>query len=277
MDRLNQFQDSRERREEQQIILDWLTAIDYTPQQNDFISRRQVGTGQWLLESAAFQEWLETGTETLFTPGIPGAGKTILTSIVIDELLTRFSDDETVGIAYIYCNFRRTDKQKATDLLTSLLKQLAQRRYSLPDSVKKMYDRHKTYRTRPSFDEISRTFQSVAALYSRVFIVIDALDECQTFDGCRSRLLEEIFDLQAKSKAKVFATSRNIPEITEKFRRSKSLEIEIYANDIDVRRYLDGNMFRLPDFVGYNPELESEIKTRITQSAQGMCVISIYS
>ncbi|KAF4445698.1 Ankyrin repeat-containing domain protein [Fusarium austroafricanum] len=275
VDRLNQLQDNQQRNKDRQKVLHWLTAIDYSPQQNDFFSQQEQGTGQWLLELTAFQEWLESGsTETLFALGIPGAGKTILTSIVVNELVRRYSNDDTIGIAYIYCDYLRTDEQKAIDLLASLLKQLARRQSSLPDSLKKMYNQHQSYQTRPSFNEISTALQSVSILYSTVFIMIDALDQCQASGGCRSKLLKAIFDLQDKSKAKVFATSRNIPEITEKFRRRESLEIEIRASDMDVRKYLDGNMFWLPDFIGHNPELQREIKTRITQSAQGMFLLA---
>src|SRR6266566_2465669 len=123
------------------IILDWLTPIDYTPQQHDFINRRQTGTGQWLLDSAEYQTWRQTAKSTLFCPGIPGAGKTILTSIVVEDLTTRFFDDPTVGIAYIYCNFRRKHEQRAEDVITSLLKQLSQGRTSLPETVKALYDK----------------------------------------------------------------------------------------------------------------------------------------
>ncbi|RYP28170.1 hypothetical protein DL767_007318 [Monosporascus sp. MG133] len=104
IDLLNQRQDDHDRR----AVLDWLTPIDYAAQQSDFITRRQAGTGQWLLDSPEFRAWLQAGKRTLFCPGIPGAGKTILTSIVVDELTCRFTDDETVGIAYVYCNFRHT-------------------------------------------------------------------------------------------------------------------------------------------------------------------------
>jgi hypothetical protein len=106
------------------VILDWLTSIGYAPQQGDFISRRQEGTGQWLLNSDEFQVWINQRRRTLFCPGTPGAGKTILTSIVIDDLDTRFQSNTSVGIAYIYYNFRQQDEQKAEDLLASLLKQL---------------------------------------------------------------------------------------------------------------------------------------------------------
>lgn len=98
----------------------------------------------------------------------------MLTSIVVEELTTRFHDDKSIGIAYLYCNFRRQEDQKIDDLLASLLKQLAESQQSLPGTVKELYDRHKTKQTRPSLDEISRSLQVVTTLYSRAFITVDA-------------------------------------------------------------------------------------------------------
>ncbi|KIM95293.1 hypothetical protein OIDMADRAFT_34064 [Oidiodendron maius Zn] len=268
VDQLNQNQDDQERN----IILDWVTTIDHASQQSDFINRRQAGTGQWLIDSEEYQAWVQTSKRTLFCPGIPGAGKTILTAITIDDLTMRFQSGADIGIAYLYCNFRRQDEQKADNLLASLLKQLSQERTSLPDSVKALYKKHKDKRTRPSFDEISRTFQSVVAMFSKVFIVIDALDECQTTDGCRTRLLTEIFLAQAKSRVNVFATSRFMPEVMEKFEGSITLEIR--ASEEDVRRYLDGYMFRLPGFVSRSTDLQEEIKTGIVLVVKGMFLLA---
>jgi hypothetical protein len=100
---------------ENKAVLDWVTTVDYSSQQSDFIGRRQAGTGQWLLDSREYQQWTETAKQTLFCPGIPGAGKTILTSIVVDDLHARFRDDAHVGIAYLYLNFRRQADQKVED------------------------------------------------------------------------------------------------------------------------------------------------------------------
>jgi hypothetical protein len=261
----------RERHEEHQAILDWLTPIDYTAQQQDFITRQQAGTGQWLLDSAEFQAWLKADKQTLFCPGIPGAGKTILTAVTINDLTTRFQNDSGVGIAYLYCNFRRKDDQKAQDLLASLLKQLSQQRSSLPDSVNSLYGRHKDKRTRPSLEEILGILQAVAAAYSRVFIIIDALDECQISDGCRQRFLSGLFNLHAKCGVNLFATSRPISNIEKEFEGIPMLEIR--ASEEDVRRYLEGHMFRLPGFVVRSLKLQEEIKTKIVKAVNGMYVV----
>jgi hypothetical protein len=247
-----------------QTVLNWVTPIDCAPQQNDFIARRQEGTGQWLLDSVEFQTWLKTNKQTLFCPGIPGAGKTIITAIVIDDLTTRSQNDSRIGIAYLYCNFRRKDEQKAQDLLASLLKQLSQERPSLPNSVKALYDQHTDKRTRLSFEEISRALYSVATMYLRVSIIVDALDECQPSKGCRTTFLTEIFNLQAKSRANIFTTSRFIPEITERFEGSMSLEIR--ASKHGVRRYVNDHMSHLSSFVGRSPDLQEEIKAEIVKA-----------
>jgi Cdc6-like AAA superfamily ATPase len=160
IDGLHEARDDQQR----QIILDWLTPMDYAAQQQDFISRRQAGTGQWLLDSEEFQSWLNTDKQTLFCPGIPGAGKTILTSIVVEELLMQYENDGNIGIAYLYCNYRRQDEQNLKNLFTTFLKQFVEEQPSIPHSVKTLYDRHKDKRTRPSLDEILQILQTVVAV-----------------------------------------------------------------------------------------------------------------
>jgi hypothetical protein len=266
---------SHQHDQEYVTILKWLTPMDYAPQQYDCINRRQPGTGQWLLDSAEFKTWVETDKQALLCLGIPGAGKTILTAFVVGILRGRFQDDLSVGIAYLYCNFRRQDEQNSEGLLASLLKQLTQGLPSLPDTVKSLYDKHTVKGTRPSLDEISRSLQSVAALYSRVFIIVDALDECRASDGSRARFLTEVFNLQAKCRANLFATSRFIPEIAEKF--DGSISLETHASVEDVRRYVHSHISHLPSFVGDNPELQGDIETEIVNAANGMYVACHFS
>ncbi|KAK8851947.1 ankyrin repeat protein [Apiospora arundinis] len=262
----------RQGQHDHQEILDWLTPIDFAAQQSDFIRRRQSGTGQWLLDSPEYRKWVESRKGALFCPGIPGAGKTILSSIVVDHLQDTFHGDSSIGICYLYCNFRRSDEQKLDDLLASLLKQLAQGQSPFTDSVKDLYGRRKERRTRPSTDDLSRTLHLVAATYSRVFILVDALDECTASDGCRSQLISELQKLQADLGANILATSRFIPEITARFKEAVQLEIRASESDIDT--YLSGNLSHLPGFVSRNLELQAEIKQSIIKCVDGMFLLA---
>jgi Cdc6-like AAA superfamily ATPase len=249
-------------------MLDWLTSVDYSSQQNDFVRGRQEGTGEWLLKSNEFQHWVNQDSQTLFCPGIPGAGKTIITAIVVEHLSKTFGNDAKVGIGYLYCNFRRQQEQSREGLLLNLLKQLAQAQPSVPESVETLYKHHEKQKTRPSFVEIVRVLNSVVSGYTRAFIVIDALDECQAFGGDRKSFLSEIFNLQANTGANIFATSRFIPAITEEFKGC--LSVEIRAMDGDVQKYIAGHISRLPSFVSDRPELQREIEAEIISAADGM-------
>ncbi len=178
---------------------------------------------------------------------------------MVDYLNSRFSNESNTGIAYIYCNFQRQNEQNIDHLLASVLKQLTKSRPSMLGGVRDLYDEHWVQQTRPSLDEIVRVLHSVAATYSRLFVVVDALDECQASDGRRTRFLNELSTLQEKQGANIFATSRFITEISDHFKPNKSLEIR--AKIDDVRGYLRGHMGRLPQCVQADLQLQEEIRT----------------
>lgn len=268
MDRLNSRQDSREEDKLRRVILEWLTPVDYASQQNDFLGRRQEGTGQWLLNSDQFQHLVNQDKRTLFCPGLPGAGKTILTSIVVEHLCKRFAQDNNVGIAYFYFNFRRRHEQTPIQVFSSLLKQFVQASDMVPDIVKELHERYKSQHSRPQFQEIIHTLHSVIALSKRSFIIIDAMDECEVSNGNRTQLLSEICDLRSKTATNLFVTSRSIPEIENKFEGCDILEIQ--ASDHDIQIYLDHQMARLPGFVARSLELQNDIRREVLDAVQGM-------
>ncbi|SCN76846.1 related to ankyrin [Fusarium fujikuroi] len=257
--------------EENKNILQWLTPANYSLLQSDNIGRRQPGTGQWFIDSPEFCYWLDSPSQTLFCPGIPGAGKTILTSIAIDSLEVLFSKDKTVGIAYIYCNFQRQNDQTAKELVASLLKQLLQSLPAMPEDIKLLYQQRRIKGSPPSLEDVSSNLLATAKHFSRVFIIIDALDECRTTDGTQTEFLKEIFKLQLHSKANVFATSRPIPEIKDQFQTSVVLEIR--ATDADVERFLRGHMPQMPGFFR-REGLEELVIGEIVRSVQGMFLLA---
>jgi hypothetical protein len=254
--------------EEDEEILDWITPVDYAPQQNDFIKRRQPCTGQWLLDSEEFRAWVEGKGQGLFCPGIPGAEKTILAAIVVDDLCAKFQGGSDTCVAFIFCNFRRHPDQRFEDLLASLLKQMIQQQPSIPDDIKQLYGHHKKRRTRFSADELSRMLQATTKLFSRNFIVIDALDECQKANGCRRSFVDDLFNLRANYGVNLFTTSRFVPEILDIFKIHTSLEIRAHGDD--VRSYLGGCMSQLPAFVHRDLGLQDEIKDWIVDAVDGM-------
>lgn len=262
--------EKRQIRQEDQEIFDWLTPIDMAAQQSDYISRRQAGTGQWLLDSTQYSIWKTTKSGILYCHGIPGAGKTMLSSIVVNDLQDTVGIDANAAICYFYCNFNRQDEQGRESVLLSFLKQLSQAAVSVPDDLKSLFNQCQSKRSRPSHEEIMETLFSVAALFSRTYIVVDALDELRTSNGCQKELVSCLIQLQKTAGINVLATARPVPHIMERFNEFESLEIR--AGTDDIRRYAEGSIQYLPGFVRRYPELLEEIINGIVKSVDGMYV-----
>ncbi|OCK75533.1 ankyrin, partial [Lepidopterella palustris CBS 459.81] len=252
-------------------ITDWLSSTDFPAQQSDFIGRRQEGTGVWFVSSPEFTTWLQGSKQILFCPGIPGAGKTMIAATVVDHLWKTFQNDD-IGIAYIYCDYKRGETQTTTDLLAAILKQLVQERPLFGEPLVTLYKQHSDRRTRPSLNEILSALLSVISNYSRVYIVIDALDECADTDGTRSKLLAELFGLRTKTDTSLMATSRFVPKVVQYFEGFPTLEIR--ASDDDVKQFVVGQMHRLPNCIRSNNELQTEIQDRIVRAVDGMFLLA---
>ncbi|KAF5007419.1 hypothetical protein FDECE_6267 [Fusarium decemcellulare] len=251
----------RSDREADRRILNWLTRVDYTSQQNDFMQQHQRGTGQWFLQSEKFQTWLNTRKTTLFCPGMPGVGKTTMTAITIDHLRSKFGYDPNTGIAFIYFNFQRRNEQGTEELLASLLKQLAHGLSYVPDALKTLYTKYEPVNDRPSVQEMSQTLQTVIRLFSTTFIIIDALDECETAGRFEDTFLSEICTLRSQTAANILVTSRPSESLENKF-VGCSVQ-EIYAHNEDVISYIDHRMGEMMVLNESNVDLEGHEKDKL--------------
>ncbi|EHK50281.1 Hypothetical protein TRIATDRAFT_154409, partial [Trichoderma atroviride IMI 206040] len=257
-------------RSEGEKIFNWLTSSDYSVQQKKYIKMHEKGTGQWLLDSAEFKTWIKTERQILFCPGIPGAGKTIITALVVQNLASRFAHDPKVGIAYTYFNFWQQEEHWIEDLFAALLKQLSEGLFPLPASLKALYYDHQGNGGRPSFEKISKVLQSIIRIsYERVFIIVDALDECQESNSCRMRFIEGLFVLQ-QCGANILATSRPITDITDRFNKSTWLEIRASADDI--RTYVNGQISQGRSRILL--KMRAEASTGIAKAADGMFLLA---
>ncbi len=177
--------------------------------------------------------------------------------------------DTNIGIAYIYCNYKEAGQQSLTNLIASLVHQLVRRDSVLASDLASLYESHITKDTRPSRDEYAQLLQVAAASFTKVFIIIDALDECVENDGTRQDLLEELRKLQLK--ACLLVTSRDLPSIQRQLRSATRLEIQ--ASDDDIMTYLCERISsseKISMYVKRDPGLHEVIVKTITGKARGM-------
>lgn len=248
-------------------VVEWVSPTNYPAQQSDIIGRRQKGTGQWFLDAPDFASWLDEPKSTLFCPGIPGAGKTMVAAIAIDHLLQSIQSS-SIGVAYMYYNYKAHEEQDVSRMLAAIVKQLLQGRPSAAEPVERLYKKYHERGTKPSAGEIFSALREVVARYSTVYVVIDALDECRDSDGTRSQLLARLEDLQVGHDVRIMATARFIPDIEAKFRTA--IKLEIQASDEDVRRYVAGQTHRLPRCIQRDSALQRIVEEQIVERTGGM-------
>ncbi|KAB5575789.1 ankyrin repeat-containing domain protein [Coniochaeta sp. 2T2.1] len=264
---------------ERRVLLDWLSTLDFNPQLHDFLSKREEGSGQWFLASAEYQKWKSEPRKTLICPGVPGAGKTIMASIAIEDLLHHHvgtkGTEPDIGMAYIFCSYQPQKVQRLEDLVSCLLKQLVQRSPDVPDMVDELYEKSLETGVRPPLKDMAKALQSTAERFHRVFIVVDALDELYVTDNdSLFQFLSILFELQKESSVNILATSRFNSEIISHFRQEASVK-EIRADDGDVSRYIENRISGLlSSRISRYPALSQTVRDEVLKRVDGMFLLS---
>jgi Cdc6-like AAA superfamily ATPase len=219
--------------------------------------------------------WANKDTQTLWCPGIAGAGKTILASVIIKYLKDAQSDkepDKKAGIACLYCEYKRREDQTLQSLLAAVLRQLVEQHTPLMASIEELYRSYLTEKIQPSFEEIFSALSEAIRSFSQVFLVVDALDECS--QQSRGELLSSLQNLQ-KTGMKLLVTSRRTVDFRQHFEECDELEIE--ACECDVKAVLDDQKKKLPKCVRDDNNLWNEVKEGIVAAVDGMLVIDSYT
>lgn len=255
-------------------IEDWLSPIDFRSRQQEILKGAQAGTRQWLFDSEKFQNWMNVDRSTLWCPGIPGAGKTVTSSLIIDYLQSKYrsSDNKTSDIAVLclLCNYRDRAGQSAEIFMANLLKQVVQQKKAFSPELKDLYiEREKS---RPTFDKLARLFSHEMKYFSKVFVVIDALDETTEHEDVRRLMLSELQALPIN----LLITSRYEKSIEQRLGEAERLDI--WATAADVQTYIKA---RIPcetlfaRHIQADPSLEKTVVDKIVEKSQGMYVVCL--
>jgi DNA replication protein DnaC len=88
------------------------------------VNQQQAGTGRWFLESEQFSTWKTDAASFLWLYGIPGCGKTILSSTILQTIFEYCQEDIVKTVAYFFFDFTDPKKQDAKLMIFSLISQL---------------------------------------------------------------------------------------------------------------------------------------------------------
>ncbi|KAI1847677.1 hypothetical protein JX265_013937 [Neoarthrinium moseri] len=254
-------------------LLDWLSTDHYGAQQSDTLKRWHPKTGLWFLRSPEYQDWLQSEGGILYCPGIPGAGKTIMASAAIHDIDRAFPTDANIGLAYVYFIFSRQREQTAEHVLASLLTQFLRGQDSLPEDTRDLFERHRKKGTRLTHGELLTALSRAVSRYERAFVALDALDECTIESQCRTKILSDILDIQAKSNMNILATSRMHDDIAGLLTRQNTTTLSIIAQDEDMVSVLRSRI-KTYDQKLYDDDFCNLLVSKIVRVAEGMRLLS---
>ena len=162
-----------------------------------------------------------------------------LHSSTVVEHLRNTLDNQTTRTVCIYCSHNEQADQTPVNIIASMLKQIIQGGHPVHSSLSNLYKQYGLRSTRPSLGEMSEIVRQEFGLYKQVFVILDALDECQESNGHRSRLIEE---LQKLPGVKMMITSRPHVDIVGAFEMLSGLRsvpaMKTFIN-ISMREWLE--------------------------------------
>lgn len=199
-------------------------------------------------------------------------------SILIEELTAIHPFDERIGIAFFYFNFQsEAIAQTPASFLSILIKQLCRRKSMIPEPIKALHKRCSRDDRKPKLSELQDQFQTIIGTFEQVFLVVDALGECDK--KIRQELLPYICGLfdQCPGKLKAIVTSRPETDIERAFTSANFEMIRIEATKVndDIAAYVRGELAnRTHEHCDIDLALQQEIEDVLVSQSGGIYAIS---
>jgi hypothetical protein len=260
-------------------IREWLSAPDPQTNYQKALEQRQDDTGLWLLESSQYAEWKTDASSFLWLYGIPGCGKTILSSAILQNVLQHCNSGPGRVVAYFFFDFNDPQKQVPELMVRSLIWQLLPQYVRVPTRFNTLLSSCDTEQRRPSLKELLEVLHQMMLEFPNVYILLDALDE-RPFKATEARadLLDILKTMSAweLQNLHILMTSRrerDIEKSLETFIRGQDsicLQSELVNRDIHMyvqkRLSNDEQLSKWRD----DPTRRQDIETALMNGAHGM-------
>lgn len=258
-------------------IRKWLSAPDPSTNYQKALKRRVADTGLWFLESGQYDKWKTDTASSLWLYGIPGCGKTVLSSTILQSVLQHCRDDPRKATVYFFFDFNDRQKQDPELMLRSLLYQLSQQSIMIPASLNSLYSSCENGQQQPLLDALLTVMQQMMQEIPHVYALLDALDECSQ----RAELMDILetmagWQLQNLHLLVTSRRERDIESSLEGFiDRRNIICLQSHLVDKDIERYVRQ---RLSDDKSLRkwetPAIRQDIEAALMKGANGMYLFS---
>ncbi|KAL6895276.1 WD40 repeat-like protein [Trichoderma longibrachiatum] len=231
---------------------------------------------RWVLDHSDFNTWLrDDNKRLLWLKGDPGKGKTMLLCGLVDTIPQVIAQSNN-AISFFFCQATMPTLNNHLAVLRGLIWLLAEQQPSLISHIREKYDSigKDVFEGANAWYSLSTIFCNMVhdKKLTRIYIIIDALDECVTGLPELLRLLQEVLSLQ---KVKWILSSRNWPEIqtiledvpdAEGVNLSLEVNADLVANAVDA--YISEKASKVR-FLQRNAQWREEVCSVVRERANG--------
>ncbi|KAF4820667.1 Ankyrin repeat domain-containing protein 17 [Colletotrichum siamense] len=268
----------REMKSDQQFdhIRRWLKPPDTSTNANQARNLRHMGTGQWIFKSQVFQEWNNGSRQNLWLHGLAGCGKTVLSTTILDSLL---SQDNQVALQFFF-DFSDGQKQTVDQMVRGLVYQLytitaGSAELAAKHRLEDLYTSHNRGDEQPGTNELSDCFFAMLKNSHKVYIVLDALDECADRKGILAWVVKftSLFSLR---HVKLLITCRPEVEFQQQIPPAVGPDnyVSLHLDSVneDIRSYVNAQLRLRLGFKRWAsaPKVLQRISEQVGDRADGM-------
>ncbi|KAF8454287.1 hypothetical protein BDZ91DRAFT_842142, partial [Kalaharituber pfeilii] len=282
-------EEDENRRRRMVEITNWLAAADSREDQDNFEALRHAypGTGSWVLKDERIKRWLDASNITdteLWLFGKPGAGKTVLTSVIVEELeKVRASASPDAGnilvaVAYFYCRYRTENKDNFNAVGRGILSHLIKNNEEIMPLVweKLACSGEMTLKSSKLLVELLE----VAIKDSKPsYIVIDGLDECEKAERKKIistlKSITEISNQQAPGAVHLLFVSTAEGDIKRQL--SNFVKVQLKPCDADLRQYTEIWGIKIQERFTLSDKERDDLVAKVLERAHGMLHSMLYS
>lgn len=249
--------------------MQWLDAPDPSTNFNKALKDRNPRTGSWFIESSTYADWKATRGSFLWLHGIPGCGKTILSSTILQNVLDQYSEKSNSAVLFFYFDFNAPEKQRHEKMIRSLICQLS--KHSDNSMLQDLYSSCLDGGRQPTWEVLLITLHQMMTSLENIYIILDALDECDD----RHELLMNLEQIVSWEDVNlhVLVTSRREIDIDEALtplsnsRNRISIQSTLVNDDIRIyvqdRLQVDRKLKRWQKDLNMQREIENTLMSKV--------------
>jgi hypothetical protein len=191
-------------------------------------------------------------------------------STIIEDVLRHCQSDPTFVIAYFYFDFSDTLKQSSESLVRSLITQLSSQSSSCPEALKSLYSENLNGHRQPTTEDLMVILKYIVGSFQHVYVVIDALDECQDQEQLLP-LIEEIVEWKL-GNLHILATSRHERDIEDCIGPLVSAQINLHSVQVnaDIHTHLWERLKNDSKLKKWPAKIHGQIEAALMDGAHGM-------